>query len=63
MCPGPPGADNLSVFPLLVVALIVFVCSLRIYRGLGQLTHAIAQAIAPTPKGGVTSPIRGHQAA
>ena len=47
---------------LLVVALVVFACSLRIYRGLGVLTHAIGQALAPTPQGGVTSPIRGRQA-
>ena len=63
MYPSQPGADNLSVFLLLVVALVVFAGSLRIYRGLGQLMHAIGQAVAPAPPGGVTSPIRGRQAA
>lgn len=51
------------MFILLLVALVVFVGSLRVYRGLGMLTHAIGQAIAPTPQGGVTSPIRGRPAA
>jgi hypothetical protein len=48
---------------LLVVALVVFVVSLRVYRGLGVMVHAIGQAIGPAPQGGVTSPIRGQQAA
>ncbi len=59
MYSGPLIADDLSVFIAFVLGPIVYVFSLRIYRGLGLLSHAIAEAIAPSPAAGVTSPLRG----